>query len=111
MIIFKERYPDIERAADKLRVTIHTSRPGIIIGRKGAEVDKLRDDLMRRYGQDIHSNIQAIQRPEIDAHLIAAAPDLLEALKDARERGEKDYGPEGEDLLVITLDETPAPHS
>lgn len=63
---------DIERAADKLRVTIYTSRPGIIIGRKGAEVDKLRDDLMRRYGQDIHINIQEIQRPEIDAHLIAA---------------------------------------
>jgi len=63
---------DIDRAADKLRVTIHTSRPGIIIGRKGAEVDKLRDDLMRRYGQDIHINIQEIQRPEIDVHLIAA---------------------------------------
>ena len=38
---------DIERAADKLRVTIHTSRPGIIIGRKGAEVDKLRDELAK----------------------------------------------------------------
>jgi small subunit ribosomal protein S3 len=62
---------DIERAANKLRVNILSGRPGIIIGRKGAEVDKLRDDLMRRYGQDIHINIQEIQRPEIDAHLIA----------------------------------------
>ncbi len=62
---------DIERTANKLRVNILSGRPGIIIGRKGAEVDKLRDDLMRRYGQDIHINIQEIQRPEIDAHLIA----------------------------------------
>ena len=63
---------DIERTASKLRVNILSGRPGIIIGRKGAELDKLRDDLMRRYGQDIHINIQEIQRPEIDAHLIAA---------------------------------------
>ena len=63
---------DIERTASKLRVNILSGRPGIIIGRKGAEVDKLRDDLMRRYGQDIHINIQEIQRPEIDAHLIPA---------------------------------------
>jgi len=62
---------DIERTANKLRVNILSGRPGIIIGRKGAEVDKLRDDLMRRYGQDIHINIQEIQRPEIDSHLIA----------------------------------------
>jgi len=64
---------DIERTASKLRVNILSGRPGIIIGRKGAEVDKLRDDLMRRYGQDIHINIQEIQRPEIDAHLIGSS--------------------------------------
>jgi small subunit ribosomal protein S3 len=62
---------DIERAADKLRVTIHTSRPGIIIGRKGAEVDRLRDDLIRRTGREVHINIQEIQRPELDAQLVA----------------------------------------
>ncbi len=62
---------DIERAADKLRVTIYTSRPGIIIGRKGAEVDKLRDDLMKRMGREVHINIQEIQRPELDAQLVA----------------------------------------
>ena len=45
---------DIERAADKMRVTIYTSRPGIIIGRKGAEVDKLRDDLAKMTGREIH---------------------------------------------------------
>jgi small subunit ribosomal protein S3 len=63
---------DVERTANKLRVNILSGRPGIIIGPKGRDVDKLRDDLMRRYGQDIHINIQEIQRPEIDAHLIAA---------------------------------------
>lgn len=62
---------DIERAADKLRVTIYTSRPGIIIGRKGAEVDKLRDDLQKHLGQPVHINIQEIQRPELEAQLVA----------------------------------------
>lgn len=62
---------DVERAADRLRVTIYTSRPGIIIGRKGAEVDKLRDELSRRMGRDVHINIQEIQRPELDAQLVA----------------------------------------
>ena len=64
---------DIERAADRLRVTIYTSRPGIIIGRKGAEVDKLRDDLRKMTGREVHINIQEIQRPELDAQLVAAS--------------------------------------
>ena len=64
---------DIERAADRLRVTIYTSRPGIIIGRKGAEVDKLRDDLRKFTGREVHINIQEIQRPELDAQLVAAS--------------------------------------
>ncbi|MBZ0115018.1 MAG: 30S ribosomal protein S3 [Thermoanaerobaculia bacterium] len=62
---------DIERAAERLRVTIYTSRPGIIIGRKGAEVDRLRDYLMRKMGRPVHINIQEIQRPELDAQLVA----------------------------------------
>ena len=62
---------DIERAADKLRVSIYTSRPGIIIGRKGAEVDKLRDDLMKKMGRPVHINIQEITRPELEAQLVA----------------------------------------
>jgi small subunit ribosomal protein S3 len=62
---------DIERAADRMRVTIYTSRPGIIIGRKGAEVDKLRDDLVKQLGREVHINIQEIQRPELDAQLVA----------------------------------------
>jgi small subunit ribosomal protein S3 len=62
---------DIERTASKLRVNILSGRPGIIIGRKGAEVDKLRDDLMKRMGREVHINIQEIQRPELDAQLVA----------------------------------------
>jgi small subunit ribosomal protein S3 len=52
-------------------VNIFSARPGIIIGRKGAEVDKLGAELRAVYGQDIHINIQEIQRPEIEAQLIA----------------------------------------
>lgn len=62
---------DIERTANRIRVTLMAARPGVIIGRKGAEVDKLGEDLRKRYGQDIHINIQEIQRPEIEAQLIA----------------------------------------
>lgn len=62
---------DIERSGDRMRITIHTSRPGIIIGRKGAEVDKLRDDLVKQLGREVHINIQEVQRPELDAQLVA----------------------------------------
>jgi len=62
---------DIERAAERMRITIYTSRPGIIIGRKGAEVDKLRDDLVKQIGREVHINIQEVQRPELDAQLVA----------------------------------------
>jgi small subunit ribosomal protein S3 len=62
---------DIERSGDRMRVSIYTSRPGIIIGRKGAEVDKLRDDLMKAMGREVHINIQEIQRPELDAQLVS----------------------------------------
>jgi len=62
---------DVERTSNKIRVNIYSARPGIIIGRKGAEVDKLGAELRETYGQDIHINIQEIQRPEIEAQLIA----------------------------------------
>jgi len=61
----------IERAASKLKLNVLTSRPGIIIGKKGAEVDKLRDDLQKLTQNDVHINIQEIQRPETDAQLVA----------------------------------------
>ena len=62
---------EIERAANKLKIDIHTSRPGIIIGRKGAEVDKLKEEVKRRTSREVFINIQEIQKPELDAQLIA----------------------------------------
>lgn len=62
---------DIERAADKLRVTIYTSRPGIIIGRKGAEVDKLKADLEKQYGGQVYITVKEIKKPELDAQLVS----------------------------------------
>ena len=61
---------DIERAANKLKIDIHTSRPGIIIGRKGTEVDKLRQELQKGTGREVFINILEIQKPELDAQLI-----------------------------------------
>jgi len=61
---------DIERAADKLRVTIYTARPGIIIGRKGTEVDKLKTEIQKQTNREVFINIQEIQKPELDAQLI-----------------------------------------
>jgi len=52
-------------------LTIHTARPGIVIGRKGAEVDKLREELQRVTGKEVQLNINEIKRPEIDAFLVA----------------------------------------
>ena len=62
---------ETERAVNRLKIDIYTSRPGIIIGRRGAEVDKLRDDLQKEMGREVHINIQEIQRPELDAQLVA----------------------------------------
>jgi small subunit ribosomal protein S3 len=62
---------DVERFANKLKVNIQTSRPGIIIGKRGAEVDKLRDELQKRTKSEVHINIIEIQRPETDAQLVA----------------------------------------
>jgi small subunit ribosomal protein S3 len=61
---------EIERAANKLKVTIHTSRPGIIIGRKGQEVDKLKQEVQKRTGKEVFINIQEILKPELDAQLV-----------------------------------------
>ncbi len=61
----------IERPGKKPRVTIHTARPGIIIGRKGADIETLRKDLAKRVGDDVQLNIVEIRKPEIDAKLVA----------------------------------------
>lgn len=62
---------DIERAANKLKISIYTSRPGIIIGRKGQEVDKLKQEIQKRTGKEVYINIQEILKPELDAQLVA----------------------------------------
>ncbi len=62
---------EIERAGQKAKINIHTARPGIIIGKKGAEVDKLKKDLEAMTGKQIYINIQEIRRPELDAQLVA----------------------------------------
>ena len=62
---------DVERAANKLKVSIFTSRPGIIIGRKGQEVDKLKQEIQKKTGKEVFINIQEILKPELDAQLVS----------------------------------------
>ena len=61
----------IERPAKKARVTIHTARPGVVIGKKGVDIEKLRVELAKITGSDVHLNIMEIRKPEIDAQLVA----------------------------------------
>jgi small subunit ribosomal protein S3 len=62
---------DIERAANKLVVRIMTARPGIIIGRKGSEIDKLKLEVQKRTNREVHIDIQEVHRPELNAQLVA----------------------------------------
>lgn len=62
---------EIERSGDQVKVIIHTARPGIIIGRKGAEVDKLKATLEKQYGRQIYITVKEIKKPELDAQLVA----------------------------------------
>ena len=61
----------IERPAKRARITIYTARPGVVIGKKGQDIEKLRQDLSKRTGVDVHLNIVEIRKPEIDAKLVA----------------------------------------
>ncbi|MEK7850900.1 MAG: 30S ribosomal protein S3, partial [Deltaproteobacteria bacterium] len=62
---------EIERVADKGKVNIYTARPGIIIGKKGTEIENLKKDLQGLTGKEIYINIQEIRKPETDAQLVA----------------------------------------
>src|ERR1039458_1254858 len=62
---------EVDRPGNKLRVTIRTSRPGIIIGRKGAEIEKLKLDLAKRTKRDVFIDIQEVHKPELDAQLVS----------------------------------------
>ncbi|HEV8503443.1 MAG TPA: 30S ribosomal protein S3, partial [Casimicrobiaceae bacterium] len=61
----------IERPAKNARITIHSARPGVVIGKKGEDIETLRSDLRRMMGGDVGLNIEEIRKPEIDAQLIA----------------------------------------
>lgn len=61
----------IERAANRCRITIYTARPGVVIGRKGAEIDKLKEELSKMTGKEIYVDIQEVKTPELDAQLVA----------------------------------------
>jgi small subunit ribosomal protein S3 len=62
---------NLERLAKKVVVTIHTARPGVVIGKKGNDIEKLRSDLMALAGFDVALNIVEVRKPEIDARLVA----------------------------------------
>lgn len=62
---------EIERAANKVKIRIHTARPGIVIGKKGAEIELLRQQLEKKFKREILIDIQEVRRPELDAVLVA----------------------------------------
>ncbi|MCD6118005.1 30S ribosomal protein S3 [bacterium] len=62
---------EIKRTPKRITLTIHTSRPGIVIGKKGSEVDKLKEELQKITSQNVQVNIHEIKRPELDAYLVA----------------------------------------
>jgi small subunit ribosomal protein S3 len=64
---------EVDRPGNKLRVTIRTSRPGIIIGRKGAEIEKLKTDLAKKTKREVFIDISEVHKPELDAQLVAEA--------------------------------------
>ncbi|MFQ5902102.1 MAG: 30S ribosomal protein S3 [Candidatus Binatia bacterium] len=62
---------EIERAADKAKINIHTARPGIVIGKKGAEIEKLKEEMARLTDRETYLNIHEVRRPDLDAQLVA----------------------------------------
>ena len=62
---------ETERAVNRLKIDIYTSRPGIIIGRKGAEIDKLKQELQKRTSREVFIDIQEVHKPELDAQLVS----------------------------------------
>jgi small subunit ribosomal protein S3 len=62
---------EIERAANKAKINIYTSRPGIVIGKKGAEIEKLKSELARMTVREVYLNIHEVRRPDLDGQLVA----------------------------------------
>lgn len=61
----------VERPAKKARITIHSARPGVVIGKKGQDIDGLKNELQKMTGNEVHLNIVEVRKPEIDAQLVA----------------------------------------
>ena len=92
----------IERAANRCRITILTARPGVVIGRKGAEIDKIKEDLSKMTGKEIYVDIQEVKQPETDAQLVAESIALQLERRVSHRRAMKktiqtamDFGAEG----------------
>jgi small subunit ribosomal protein S3 len=62
---------EIERAASKVRIKIHTTRPGLVIGKKGAEIENVKRELEKKINREIILDIQEVRKPEVDAQLVA----------------------------------------
>lgn len=62
---------EIERATNKAKINIHTARPGIVIGKKGAEIEKLKEELSHLTSREIYINIHEVRRPDLDGQLVA----------------------------------------
>ena len=62
---------EIKRTPKRITLTIYTARPGIVIGKKGSEVDKLKEELQRLTSQKVQLNVNEVKRPELDANLVA----------------------------------------
>jgi small subunit ribosomal protein S3 len=77
----------IERKPGKVVVTIHTGRPGVVIGKKGAEVDKLRDELAQLTGKEVGVNVEEIKRPEVEAQLVSFRRAMKRAVQSAMRAG------------------------
>jgi small subunit ribosomal protein S3 len=92
----------IERATNRCRVTIMTARPGVVIGRKGSEIDKLKEELSKKTGKEVYVDIVEVKQPELDAQLVAENIALQmerrvsfrRAMKKALQTA-KDFGAEG----------------
>ncbi len=62
---------EVERAANKAKINIYTARPGIVIGKKGVEIEKLKADLVQRTDREVYLNIHEVRRPDLDAQLVS----------------------------------------
>jgi len=97
----------IERAASRCRITILTARPGVVIGRKGAEIDKLKEEMSKMTGKEVYVDIVEIKQPEIDAQLVAekhrppvGTPRFVPSRDEKALQTAKDFGAEASSFVA-----------